>query len=105
MSSFQGIGIEVFTVYRGVLISDQNRVASIILGSLQYNSYLGVYYSRDLLVKVHYFVHLNLSITLCLGYIVFISAGETAVEIKVMIVLFFKIILLKKERKKIKKKI
>lgn len=31
---------------------------------------------RELFAKVHYFIHLNLSITLCLAYITFVAGIE-----------------------------
>ncbi|XP_064391149.1 adhesion G protein-coupled receptor E2-like [Halichondria panicea] len=34
---------------------------------------------KELLTKVHNFIHLNLSISLLLGYVVFLSGVETAV--------------------------
>ncbi len=38
---------------------------------------------KELLTKVHSFIHLNLSISLLLGYVVFLSGVETAVANKV----------------------
>ncbi|XP_064386127.1 sushi, von Willebrand factor type A, EGF and pentraxin domain-containing protein 1-like isoform X2 [Halichondria panicea] len=38
---------------------------------------------KELLTKVHYFIHLNLSISLLLGYLVFLTGVETAVANKV----------------------
>ncbi len=39
--------------------------------------------SRELLKKMHYFIHLNLAITLCLAYILFLVGGPTAIAIRV----------------------
>ena len=36
-------------------------------------------FSKELFVKVHYFIHLNLSIALLLGYVVFLAGVDTAV--------------------------
>ena len=41
---------------------------------------------RELFTKVHYFIHLNLSITLCLGYIAFVAGIEKATAYEVSIV-------------------
>ncbi len=40
-------------------------------------------FRKELLTKVHNFIHLNLSISLLLGYVVFLSGVETAVANKV----------------------
>lgn len=77
-------------------LSEQN-VTSVELQALQIVSYVGCAISifflglaiifflsqgRDLCNKVHYFIHLHLSITLFLGYLLFIAAGETATKIE-----------------------
>ncbi len=36
-------------------------------------------FRKELLTKIHNFIHLNLSISLLLGYVVFLSGVETAV--------------------------
>ena len=38
------------------------------------------YFRKQLLVSVHYFIHLNLSISLCLGYLVFVTSVQPARE-------------------------
>ena len=38
---------------------------------------------KELFTSVHYFVHLNLSIALMLGYILFVAGVDTAVAIRV----------------------
>ena len=38
---------------------------------------------RELLVKMHFFIHLNLAITLCLAYTLFVTGGETAAQVRV----------------------
>ena len=40
-------------------------------------------FRKELLARVHNFIHLNLSISLLLGYVVFLSGVETAVANKV----------------------
>ncbi len=40
-------------------------------------------FRKELLTKVHNFIHLNLSISLLLGYVVFLSGVETAVASEV----------------------
>ena len=40
-------------------------------------------FRKELLIKVHSFIHLNLCISLLLGYLVFLSGVETAVANKV----------------------
>jgi len=45
---------------------------------------IDLYTSRkDLLVKMHYFIHLNLAVTLCLAYTLFLVGGPTAIAIRV----------------------
>ena len=39
--------------------------------------------SRELFTKVHYFIHLNLSISLCLAYIAFVAGIEKAIAYEV----------------------
>lgn len=40
-------------------------------------------FRKKLLESVHYFIHLNLSISLCLGYLVFVTSVEPARAINV----------------------
>ena len=36
------------------------------------------YFRKKLFTSVHYFIHLNLAISLCLGYVVFVAGVEPA---------------------------
>ena len=46
-------------------------------------TYVILFLRRELFSKVHYFIHLNLSITLCLAYITFVAGIEKAVAYEV----------------------
>ncbi len=56
----------------------------VIIEGLNYNYSFVIHtmlfmFRKELLAKVHNFIHLNLSISLLLGYVVFLSGVETAV--------------------------